>query len=139
MRIRRTAAGLIAGLVFALGTSSPAWAHSGLSTSSPGEGQVLAAAPDQVTLTFDEPVSAGFDAVKVYDDKLRRVDLGTLAVSGPASTIRTSLPGGLRDGTYVVLWRVVSDDSHPVTGTFRYSVGVPSRVTGTVPSDAVGG
>ena len=33
------------------------------------------------------------------------------------------LPPGLRDGTYVVAWRVISADSHPVHGAYIFSVG----------------
>ena len=38
------------------------------------------------------------------------------------------LPPGLPDGTYVVAWRVVSTDSHPVSGAFTFSIGAPSQV-----------
>ena len=34
-----------------------------------------------------------------------------------------ALPPGLRDGTYVVAWRVISADSHPVHGAYIFSVG----------------
>ncbi|MDT7670892.1 MAG: copper transport protein, partial [Pseudonocardiales bacterium] len=41
------------------------------------------------------------------------------------------------DGTYTVAWRVESDDSHPVSGSLRFSIGAPSRVSGAIP--ALGG
>ena len=37
-------------------------------------------------------------------------------------------PRGLPHGTYVVAWRVVSSDSHPVSGGFSFSVGAPTAV-----------
>jgi copper transport protein len=39
-----------------------------------------------------------------------------------------ALPPGLAEGTYVVAWRVVSSDSHPVSGAFSFSIGTPSQV-----------
>src|SRR5690606_11700829 len=39
------------------------------------------------------------------------------------SEIRLPLPASLTDGGYLVSWRVVSADSHPVGGSFVFSVG----------------
>ena len=48
----------------------------------------------------------------------------------PAATVTVTLrPGGPR-GTYLVSYRVISADSHPVAGGFTYSVGAPSAATG---------
>src|SRR5207248_2879768 len=52
-----------------------------------------------------------------------------------------TLPAKLADGTYVVAWRVVSADSHPVGGAFTFSVGkasatVASANTGPVENPA---
>ncbi len=40
-----------------------------------------------------------------------------------------TLPSTLK-GTYVVSWRVISADTHPVQGAFTFSVGAPSAGTG---------
>jgi copper transport protein len=45
---------------------------------------------------------------------------------GKANTVAASLPADLGKGTYTVAWRVVSADSHAVSGAFRFSVGAPS-------------
>jgi copper transport protein len=47
--------------------------------------------------------------------------------------VRVGLPSGLARGTYTVSWQVTSSDTHPVSGSFRFSVGAPSTVTGVVP------
>jgi copper transport protein len=40
--------------------------------------------------------------------------------------VHVPLDSGLADGSYVVVWRVVSADSHPVSGAFTFSIGKPS-------------
>src|ERR1700745_42289 len=50
---------------------------------------------------------------------------------------RLTLPPGLARGTYVVAWRVVSADSHPVSGAFSFSIGAPSAVVFS-PHESVG-
>ena len=42
------------------------------------------------------------------------------------------LRDGLADGTYTVAWRVVSADSHPISGAFTFSIGKPSATTAAV-------
>ncbi len=51
---------------------------------------------------------------------------------GRSETARVALPTGLAQGTYTVAWRVVSADSHPVSGAFTFSVGRPSATTASV-------
>jgi copper transport protein len=40
--------------------------------------------------------------------------------------VSVGLPANLRNGTYVVAWRVISADSHPIRGAFAFSVGSES-------------
>jgi copper transport protein len=128
--------GLVALLsAFALsGLAGTASAHAQLESSDPPAGEVLASAPQQVALTFGEPVEVTSGAVQVFDDHLRRVDTERVSADNPQrNRIRVALNSGLGPGTYTVSWHVSSTDTHPVSGTFRFSIGAPSQVTGTVP------
>ncbi len=40
----------------------------------------------------------------------------------------------LSDGTYIVGWRVISADSHPIAGGLSFSVGAPSATTVEIPT-----
>ncbi|MDO0926989.1 CopD family protein [Streptomyces sp. TG1A-8] len=51
---------------------------------------------------------------------------------GRSDAVRVPLPAGLRDGTYTVAWRVVSADSHPVSGALTFSVGRRTATTAAV-------
>lgn len=119
----------VVGIVVILG-ASPASAHAELLSSSPPQSSVLLSPPRQVVLRFDEPVEIDFGSIRVLDLGGRRVDEGgTRHPAGDGRAVGIALPGRLPDGTYVVAWRVVSDDGHPVHGAYVFSVGA-ARSTG---------
>ncbi|WP_159329665.1 copper resistance protein CopC [Streptomyces tendae] len=116
-----------------LGGAGPASAHAALSSTDPGDGAVLQRAPGHVTLTFSESVGLRDDSFRVLDPGGHRVRTGATGhAEGRSDTARVALPAGLGEGTYTVAWRVVSADSHPVSGAFTFSVGKPSQTTARV-------
>jgi copper transport protein len=100
----------------------PAAAHAVLTSTSPAAGEALDVAPDQVALTFNEPVGTSENALRVFDQDGQRVDDGLVETDDRAQ-VAVALPDGLGDGAYVVAYRVVSDDSHPVAGVLTFTVG----------------
>ncbi|MEU6353781.1 copper resistance protein CopC [Streptomyces sp. NPDC047072] len=114
-------------LVLLLGGAGTASAHAALKSTDPGDGTVLKSAPRDLTLTFTESVGLLDDSFRVLDPKGKRLDIGD-AGHGPggSDTATVSLPAKLAQGTYTVAWRVVSADSHPVSGAFTFSVGKAS-------------
>jgi copper transport protein len=119
---------LLAGVVVA----GPASAHATLVSTDPGEGARVATAPAKVTLTFDEAVSLGAGYARVLGSTGNRVDAGAAHVDGAVLTI--PLRGDLPDGGYLVTYRVVSSDSHPVAGAFSFVIGNGSLVSGAAAS-----
>ncbi|MBB3082854.1 copper resistance protein CopC [Geodermatophilus sabuli] len=99
----------------------PAAAHAELVTTAPGEGARLEQAPPEVTLTFSEGVSLGAGYARVLDAAGERVDAGAATVEG--DTVVVPLRSGLTDDGYLVTYRVVSADSHPISGAFSFVVG----------------
>lgn len=124
---RRCAGLLLAVAAVLLLTVAPAAAHAVLEESAPASGAVLASAPATVTLRFDESVTTVPTSLRVFGPSGQRVDDGALARPGGDSTrVSVGLKGSLPDGTYLVSWRVVSADSHPVSGAYSFSVGAAS-------------
>ncbi|CAM5434388.1 hypothetical protein SVIOM342S_09235 [Streptomyces violaceorubidus] len=124
--------GAVLGLLL-LGGAGPASAHAALGSTDPGDGAVLQRPPGHVTLTFSESVGLRDDSFRVLDPGGHRVRTGAAGhADGRADTARAALPGELGEGTYTVAWRVVSADSHPVSGAFTFSVGKPSQTTARV-------
>ena len=116
-----------------LGGAGPAAAHAALGSTDPADGAVLQRAPGHVTLTFSESVGLRDDSFRVLDPGGHRVRTGAAGhADGRSDTAGVALPDGLGEGTYTVAWRVVSADSHPVSGAFTFSVGKPSQTSAPV-------
>ncbi|GGS93339.1 transport integral membrane protein [Streptomyces violaceus] len=117
-------------LVLLLFGAAPASAHAALRSTDPDDGSVVKQAPRSVTLTFTESVGLLDDSFRVFGPDQRRVHTGEAThADGRSDTARVGLPGKLAQGTYTVAWRVVSADSHPVSGAFAFSVGKRSATT----------
>lgn len=127
---------LLAALLLA--SAAPASAHAALRASDPADGAVLKSSPRAVTLTFTEAVGLLDDSFRVYDPTNHRVDTSE-AEHGPAGsdTARITFPKKLGTGTFTVAWRIVSADSHPVSGALTFSVGKPSATTASVSTGPV--
>jgi copper transport protein len=109
---------------------SAAWAHADLDRTRPEEDQVLAGSPDEITLTFTEPVGLPDDGVLLFDSTGTGVEAEVSVVD---DTVTVAPTGELADGSYVVNWRVTSADSHPVSGALTFHVGAPSPAVTGVP------
>ncbi|WP_405585166.1 copper resistance CopC/CopD family protein [Streptomyces sp. NBC_01092] len=120
-------------VLFLLGGTGPASAHAALRATDPEDGTVLKSAPRDITLTFTESVGLLDDSFRVLDPDGRRLRTGEPEhASDGADTARVTLPAKLAQGTYTVAWRVVSADSHPVSGAFTFSVGKQSLTTASI-------
>lgn len=118
-----------AGLLLMLHASGPAAAHAVLVGTDPEDGTVLDAPPDQLSLTFNEPVQVVAGATSVLAADGSPVEVDVVAVN---ETVVVTPAAPLDDGTYVVSWRVISLDTHPVAGAFSFSVGAPSSTSADV-------
>jgi copper transport protein len=133
MRRRLWIAGAFIGLLAALLPASAASAHATLDRTSPAAGSVVQTAPTEVTLTFNESVQAVVDKIRVTGPDGKRADTGNASIQD--HDLRIPLRTGGPQGTYLVSYRVISADSHPISGGFSYSVG---QVTAT-PTDSGSG
>lgn len=118
--LRSAAAVAVASVVL---VAAPSWGHATLEGSDPATGTVLKQAPPSVTLRFDEAVTTLPESLEVYGPDGARVDDGAITrPGGVGSQVSIGVAGDQR-GTYLVSWRVISADSHPVSGAFTFSVG----------------
>ncbi len=136
IRLRRAlGAGAIA-LLAALIPASAASAHAELRATDPADGAVVEEAPEALTLQFTEDVSVRPDGVRVLDGTGERVDTGSAAAAG--SDVTVPIEGTIADGTYVVAWRALSADGHPIRGSYTFSVGEETAIGDGVASGAFG-
>jgi len=128
--LRRIVGAAIASTALALALiPGIASAHAILESSSPAPSALLTSSPKEIRLDFDEQVEATLGDVRVYDSEQREVaNSKTVRSSSDLSIVTADVPT-LQNGVYVVVWRVVSADGHPVTGAFPFEIGTKS--TGT--------
>lgn len=102
--------------------ASSALAHAVVKQSVPAQGAVLAAAPKEVRITFNEKVEKMFAAATLKNAAGATVSTAKAALD-PAdpAILRLPLPV-LKAGKYSVHWTAVGGDGHRRTGELRFTV-----------------
>lgn len=120
---RRAVVGVLAATAVLGLQAGPASAHARLERTVPSAGASVDRAPSEVRLVFAEDVRIPSGGVRVLDESAHRRNRGRpREVDGAASTIAIPLDA-LGPGAYVVSWRAVSADGHPIRGAFTFRVG----------------
>jgi copper transport protein len=107
----------------ALALPAAAFAHAALLRTAPPAGVTVNAPPPQLVLVYSEAVEPRFAIVSVTDSGANPQTAGPPHRS-PANADELDVPlKRLRQGWYLVVWRVISVDGHPVRGAFTFAVG----------------
>ena len=123
MSSRARAACVLFAAAAALALPAAAWAHAALVRTVPTASVVVNRPPPVVLLTYTEAVEPRFAAVSVTNAAGESVRAGNPRRS--ASDPKTLVVPLRRvpQGWYLVYWRVISVDGHPVRGAFTFAVG----------------
>jgi len=105
-----------------IAVATGAIAHAMLDHALPRVGSSVRAAPDRVELWFSERLEPAFSTLKVIDSSGRQVDRGDASVDVRDRTHFSVSLTPLPRGSYRVLWRVVSVDTHATAGDFAFEV-----------------
>jgi len=114
---------VIVALLTVLAPAQLASAHAILLTSEPAPSAVLDQSPTEIALFFNELVDTVFGRIRILDssgDVIQTVK--PIRDASNKSIVRAPI-SVLEPGTYVVVWRVASADSHPVQGSFAFQIG----------------
>ncbi len=119
-------AAIALGLSAVLGSVLPASAHAELVEASPAADSLIGALPEYIDLTFGENImtldgSEGSNIITVVDANGAKVDDETIVVD--AAVVSVGIKPGFGNGTYTVTYRVVSEDGHPIEGSYKFEVG----------------
>jgi len=107
----------VGSLVLSLGGA--ATAHSRAETTVPANGEVVAAAPAMITISFDKPMRVTLIELTNADGDafaLERTD-----EMKPVTHFEAA-PPDLPAGSYTVNWRGLSEDGHAMSGRFTFEV-----------------
>jgi methionine-rich copper-binding protein CopC len=94
-------------------------AHSYVTESTPGDGEVIEEAVEQIVLHFN----AGIERVStatVYNEDGEEIEVENIDVESPDLTIFLVEP--LLPGEYVVEWRALGEDTHQTEGSISFEV-----------------
>lgn len=123
-RSRRLLAAVGLALVTLVATAGPASAHNSLIESDPASGAELDRAPNSVTLTFDQPVQRGagegVNQIAVTGPDGGKWQKGDVRVDG--NSVSTELHPLGPKGEYVIGYRILSADGHPVSEELRFTL-----------------
>ncbi|MEV0967888.1 copper resistance CopC family protein [Microtetraspora glauca] len=111
-----------------LGVAMPAQAHNVLVGSDPKDGAQVATAPDRITLEFDQPVRRDFARIAVTGPDGATYEQGEITAKGDSVSIGLAPLGPA--GAYVIGYRIVSNDGHPVTGTITFTLTTAGQAAG---------
>jgi methionine-rich copper-binding protein CopC len=111
-------------LFFAVVLTAPltAFSHAIMVRSQPEQNATISVSPKQIDVWFNDKVGGEYKAVAVIDSKGNRVDnkdVGQELLDG--SHLFCTVPN-LPPDTYTVRYRVVSIDTHIVTGKYQFTI-----------------
>jgi methionine-rich copper-binding protein CopC len=135
--VRKPFSSLATSLLIVALSVTPAFAHSTVVSMNPAQDSIQTVAPTQVVITFAEKISPSGEGLTVTAPDGTRVDVGEATVSGTELSVKL---GAIKsNGHYIVNYRVVSADGHPVEASAGFEVLIASLVSTATPLVAVTG
>jgi copper resistance protein C len=113
------------GIVLSLALPLPAFSHAILVKSQPEADSTIAESPKQVDTWFNDKVGSEYKALAVINSAGKRVDNKDAAQETFDQSHLYTTVTDLPPDTYTVRYRVVSLDTHIVTGKFKFTIKKP--------------
>jgi len=97
-------------------------AHAFLKDAEPGVGSTVHTSPNEIRIRFTENIEPAFSRIQVFNASGKEVDRRDVYLDrSDHSLLHVSLTP-LEAGTYKVVWRVVSVDTHVTNGDFTFRI-----------------
>ena len=98
-------------------------AHAFLVRAEPRVGSKVNKPPTEVRVWFSETLQAGVSSIQVFDESGKQVNKkDTHSDRANRAVLCVSLLPALTPGTYKVIWRVTSVDTHVTSGDFHFQI-----------------
>jgi methionine-rich copper-binding protein CopC len=96
--------------------------HAFLEGAEPAVGSTVQTAPGEVRVFFTEKIEPALSTVQVFDESGREVDKRDARLDRSNQALLHVSLQPLQAGTYKVVWRVGSVDTHVTRGSFTFRV-----------------
>jgi copper resistance protein C len=97
-------------------------AHAFLAGAEPAVGSTVQTSPEEIRIHFTENIEPAFSTIQVFNGSGGEVDKHDAHLDrSDHALLHVSLPQ-LAVGTYKVVWRVVSVDTHVTNGDFTFRI-----------------
>ena len=97
-------------------------AHAFLKDAVPSVGSTVQTSPNEVRIRFTENIEPALSSIQILDASGKEVDKRDVHLDrSDHALLHVSLPR-LGAGTYKVVWRIVSVDTHVTNGNFTFRV-----------------
>ena len=120
-------------------SASPAHAHTALESSTPSNNQSIEFMPTELSATFDEDLieieGEVVNALELQSSDGAIYALSAATIAGPVVSAKVG-DGEYPAGDYLLKFRVVSADGHPVTGEISFSTQSVTTI-GSTPAEPV--
>jgi copper resistance protein C len=113
---------ILLGLTLAVPAVGPASAHAFLDHADPAVGSTMHGAPAEVHIWYTQDLEPAFTTVKVVDASGKEVDKGDKHIDASDKSEMVISLQPLPPGTYQVIWRALSVDTHVTSGSFTFEV-----------------
>jgi methionine-rich copper-binding protein CopC len=131
MNSKRVQTLLALSIVFLSFLNSSAQAHSVLESSNPAKGQMVETLPSELSLTFNEELIS-IEGETVSTLSLKGADGASYELLSPTidgAVLSAQVAGGeYPAGDYLLSYRAVSGDGHPITGDIAFSTNSSTTV-----------
>lgn len=103
--------------------ATAAYAHAFLDRAVPGVGATVTGSPNELQLTFTQNIVLAFSGVQIAAQGGGTIPAGKPTLdAGSPNVLHVRLGRALKPGTYIVSWHVVSVDTHPTSGTYKFTI-----------------
>lgn len=104
-------------------------AHTGITNSTPADGEVVTAEVHEIVLEFNTNIEST-STVKVLNENGEEIIVSNIQVNDNLMTVAFISP--LDNGTFSVDWKIIGGDGHPIQGNYSFSVSQEDAVDSTI-------
>ncbi|MFC0187656.1 copper resistance protein CopC [Fictibacillus aquaticus] len=99
-------------------------AHTGLESSNPAEGAVVKEERKELTLQFKTKIES-LSSMQIVRDDGQEIELDSLIVE--EKKMSGKLTSALDNGSYIIQWRIIGTDGHPIEGQIPFKVQIEKK------------